>query len=390
MSNKTDTLVQTTAKKKAPKRFWREIKGNLYARLQYKDETGKWREKLKPISDKRTALRAVEQMRQELEYHGSEVLNSDKITFAELAASYEQKKLTQATYQGGIKVSGRRSIAPVKSALNALNEFFERKAIRAIKASDIEAYKQHRLKAITRRGTVLKVATLNRELSLLRVMFNFAMQNEWLIKNPFILTKGIISTSAEVERDRVLSFDEERRLLEVCVGQRSHLRPLLICALDTAMRRGEIFKMQWRDVSFENKEIIIPQTNTKTEESRIVGMTPRLKEQLEMLWGGSPKDVNHLVFGITNTIKTSWKTACRLAGVEDFRFHDCRHTATTRMIASGSPHTEVMKITGHSQLSTFLRYLNITSEMTSKVALRLDTYLSEKQLTVDSVSEEVH
>ena len=44
-----------------------------------------------------------------------------------------------------------------------------------------------------------------------------------------------------------------------------------------------------------------------------------------------------------------------MAGVRDFPFHNCRHTATTRMIAAGSPHTEVMKITGHSQLKTFLR-----------------------------------
>lgn len=390
MSDKIDTGRQKTTQKKSAKRFWREVKGHLYARLQYKDETGKWREKLKPISDKRTAIRAVEQMRQELEFHGKETLNSDKVTFAELAEAYEQRKLIQATYQNGVKVSGKRSIAPVKSALNALYEFFERKTIRSIKASDIEAYKQHRLKMITRRGTVVKVATLNRELALLRVMLNFAMQNEWLVKNPFALTKGIISTSAEAERDRVLSFDEERRLIEACIGQRSHVKPLLICALDTAMRRGEIFKMRWRDVSFENNEIVIPQTNTKTEESRLVGMTPRLKEQLKFLWEVSPKDGNHLVFGITNTIKTSWKTACILADVKDFRFHDCRHTATTRMIASGSPHTEVMKITGHSQLSTFLRYLNITSEMTSKIALRLDNYLSEKQFTADAVSEKVH
>jgi integrase len=84
------------------------------------------------------------------------------------------------------------------------------------------------------------------------------------------------------------------------------------------------------------------------------------------------------VFGIEHSIKTAWKTACQLAEVENFRFHDCRHTATTRMIASGSPQTEVMKITGHSQLKTFLRYLNITSETTSNVASRLNSYLVER------------
>ena len=198
-------------------------------------------------------------------------------------------------------------------------------------------------------------------------------------KNPFALSKDVISMSAEVERDRVLSFDEEARLLTVCVDRRAHLKPILVCALDTAMRRGEIFKMKWRDVDFTKNEISIPQTNTKTENSRTVGMIPRLAEELEKLWDVSPQDKDALVFGITDTIKTAWKTDCRLADVKDFRFHDCRHTATTRMIASGSPHTEVMKITGHSQIKTFLRYLNITSETSSRVANRLSDYLESKQ-----------
>jgi len=221
-------------------------------------------------------------------------------------------------------------------------------------------------------------------------MFNFALQNEWIIKNPFTLVKGLISKAAEVERDRILSFDEEKRLLAVCVGKRSHLKGLFICALDTAMRRGEIFKMKWQDVNFETNEINIPQSNSKTEDSRVVGITPRLKAELENLWEASPKDKNMIVFGITNTIKTSFHTACREAEITDFRFHDCRHTATTRMIASGSPHTEVMKITGHTQLKTFLRYLNITTETASRVANKLSDYLAEKEFASKEISEAIN
>ncbi|NNE97877.1 MAG: hypothetical protein HKN25_02525, partial [Pyrinomonadaceae bacterium] len=61
------------------RKYWKEIKGNLYARLQYKDETGKWREKLKPISDKRTARNVVEEMRREITEHGTETLEADKL-----------------------------------------------------------------------------------------------------------------------------------------------------------------------------------------------------------------------------------------------------------------------------------------------------------------------
>lgn len=107
------------------------------------------------------------------------------------------------------------------------------------------------------------MATVNRELAWLRAILSFAVENDWLIKNPFAKTKGIISMTAEVERDRVLSFAEEERLLAACIKERTHLRPVIICALDTAMRRGEIFKMRWQDVNFETNEIYIPQTNTK-------------------------------------------------------------------------------------------------------------------------------
>jgi integrase len=237
---------------------------------------------------------------------------------------------------------------------------------------------------------VRMVATVNRELALLRSILNFGVQNDWLIKNPFSQAPGLVSLSAEVERERVLSFAEESRLLAVCTDYRAHLRPLLICALDTGLRRGEMFKMRWRDVSFATGEIYIPQTNTKTEDARTVGITPRLRAELENLWQASPKHLDGLVFGIGNTIKTAWKTACEKAGLEDFRFHDCRHTATTRMIASGSAHTEVMKITGHTQLKTFLRYLNITPETANGAAMRLETYNAQNQVGHTLISETVN
>lgn len=385
MDNIVNAAVALKDKKRAQKRYWREIKGHLYARLQYQDDAGKWKEKLKPISDKRTAFRVVEEMRRELEMHGQETLTSDKMLFHELVERYREVKVIPASYQNGVKISGKRSLEYFGYILPTLTDHFGHKQIRSIKPSDLENFKRKRLNSITMHGRMRKIASVNRELSILRTILNFAVQNDWLLKNPFVACQGIIATSAEVERDRVLGFEEESRLLAVCTGLRQHLRPLLVCALDTAMRRGEMFKMTWKDVSFETSEIYIPQTNTKTEEARTVGITPRLRTELEILWEASPKNLEASVFGIGESIKTAWKTACKLANVSDFRFHDCRHTATTRMIASGSPHTEVMKITGHSQIKTFLRYLNITSETANNVASRLNDYLNQRQ--VNSITE---
>ncbi|MEQ1762306.1 MAG: site-specific integrase [Pyrinomonadaceae bacterium] len=399
-------------RKRSATKYWKEINGVLYARLQYRDESGKPRDKYRKITDKRKAAQAVSEMRRDLELHGEEILNAEKLTFAELLEKYSSTELVEATFQAGVKIGGRRSLGAAKSAVKPLNDYFGHRRVQSIKAADIKNYKNIRLNTpvtmeVNVRTQVLnektgktktvitksiktrerRVATVNRELEILRAIFNFAVMNEWLTKNPFALLKGVISKAAEVERDRVLSFDEERRLLAACVGRRAHLKSLLVCALDTAMRRGEILKMRWRDVDLAVNEINIPQTNTKTETARTVGITERLKKELEAMWETSQMDPQALVFGLTNTIKTAFGSACEDAKLEDFRFHDCRHTATTRMIASGSSHTEVMKITGHTQLKTFLRYLNITPETTRRVALNLDIYLNKHDVLVDVQSE---
>ncbi len=98
----------------------------------------------------------------------------------------------------------------------------------------------------------------------------------------------------------MLSHNEEARLLAACTGRRAHLRPLIICAIDTAMRRGELFKLCWRDVNLVTREITITALNSKTARARNVAMTPRIHEELERLRAIAPPDDNCLVFGITD------------------------------------------------------------------------------------------
>ncbi|MGI8410095.1 MAG: hypothetical protein ACR2M8_09490, partial [Pyrinomonadaceae bacterium] len=107
-------------KKRAGKRYWVEINGKIYARLQYKSDNGKYRVRYEPITDKRSARNVVEKLRAELETHGEELFNSDKLTFRELAEKYEELELVEATYQAGVKVKGRRSVASVRSAIKPL------------------------------------------------------------------------------------------------------------------------------------------------------------------------------------------------------------------------------------------------------------------------------
>lgn len=403
-------MRQNGSNRRANPRYWVLKRGSLYARLQYTDEYGRKREKYKKIERKNDARGVVDAMRAEMQKHGSDALQFDRFTFAELADKYTAVRLAPAVYINGIRVSGRRECSSLKSAVKALRQYFGKKPIRLIKASDIEDFKNVRIatpvtKVInefqqvynpkTKRTRTVKVkveqqrprsiTSVNRELQQLKAMLNFAIQNDWLILNPFAKCKGIISTALETKRDRVLNYEEEERLLRACRGRRSHLRPILICALDTGMRRGEIFQMKWKDVDLTSGQIYIPQTNTKTQTARTVGITDRLKQELLQLWERSPKIPSQIVFGISADVKNAWKSALEEANIENFRFHDCRHTATTRMIASGCHHSEVMKITGHSQMVTFLRYLNITPETAQRVADRLGAYLNNRASVFDEL-----
>ena len=185
----------------------------------------------------------------------------------------------------------------------------------------------------------------------------------------------------------MLSFDEEKRLLGACeTPARAHLRPIIICALDSGMRRSEVITLQWRYVDMEAKTITITAMNSKTMKPRIVGMTARLHDELMKLWEKSPMQPGVSVFGIAYTFKRAFRAACRAAGVEDFRYHDCRHTCITRWVRAGLPIAEIMRLSGHSTLTAFAIYANSTPETIKRGADALDALRSDFE-SLDGVEQ---
>jgi integrase len=141
------------------------------------------------------------------------------------------------------------------------------------------------------------------------------------------------------------------------------------------MRRGEILKLRWDSVNFTNKTITVVAMNTKTARARNVALTDRLRDELQELWQKSTKDQNGLVFGITDSFKKSFNSACKEAEIEDLHFHDLRHTAITRLINLGIAPMEIMKISGHTQMNTFTRYINPEASSIQNIAKALsDSY----------------
>lgn len=370
-----------------------------YARIVRIEGNGKKKQYTQKAESKSHARRLRDELTEKFSERGGKAIEGDKMTFGELAEDYKDRKLIPAKYHQNRKIAGLRSYKSALNSLNNLLSYLKNKRIKDITPSEIEKFKQKRLDEpvkIEKKNKKGKfemverprsIASVNRELALLRAMLNDAVYNGWLSFSPFQRAKGLISLADETKRERVLTFEEEKRLLQVCSDEmnvsfkwkgkdvsatikskREHLRPLIIVALDTAMRRGELLKLQWKDVDFITRTINILAFNTKTAKARTVGMTQRVYDELTRLWEQSPKDLDELVFGIKNNVKRSFTSACRDAKIENFCFHDLRHTALTRMIQAGLSPMEVMKISGHSQMTTFLRYINPNTQAVTRIA----------------------
>lgn len=337
---------------------------DYYARVSWRDESGKRHEQRKKAKDKKEASRILRDLVTRRESYGQESIQADRITVAQVVAAYLETHVRPAVFVDGKKVSGLRSLGEPRRCCRLIAEFFNSRPVRSLTYSDLVRFQDWRTGAVIRQGDGQRShATINREMSYLRAVLGFAVRNNWLVVSPFRQAKGLISTAQEVHRDRVLSPDEEERLLDACVEKRQHLRGFLICALDTGMRKGEIYKLRWADVDLVGKKITIQAFNTKTLKTRIVPISKRLMEFFEQRIEQEGREKvlpgAELVFG-EKDLKRSFKTACRLAGIKGFKFHDCRHTFVTGLLEGGLSPTDVARLSGHTQLNTLYRYANVT------------------------------
>lgn len=364
-----------------------------FACVSYMDESGKRRQWLqKPTDNTKTAAREfAKKMLGEIQEQGEQAIDATNMTFAQLADYYQRTYLVEPEYVDGRKIAGLRSKYELELQLKVLRRYFGNRKIKPITHGDLERYKTARLKTPivlgkNTRGTdkpgnpiqrQRSITTVHRELALLRRVFNVAIQNGWLTKNPFMMGGPLINPGDEKQRERILTRDEEERLLAACTGSKDHLRPIIIMALDTGMRCGEIFKLKWSDIDLENRLIIIQAFNTKTMRQRQVAITSRLTQELESLWQSSILNPDALVFGVAS-VKKAFSKARMVAGLPDVRFHDLRHTHATRLVSRHLPLSEVGRVLGHTQANTTYRYVNANVETARRAAAALDQFNSNE------------
>ncbi|MBU2804920.1 site-specific integrase, partial [Acidithiobacillus ferridurans] len=249
----------------------------------------------------------------------------------------------------------------------------------------VAKYRDTRLATVSAKtGKVLGPQSVKHELGLLqRALKKAAM--EWGIALPGgIPTAMVAKPKMPKARDRRLVGDEEARLLGACAKARNPwLRPVVVFAIETAMRAGEILESQkqnteagdedskmmqattgllWAEVDLKRAVAHLPET--KNGEARDVPLSSRAVEVLK----GLPRSMDGRVFGTTyEGIHQAFVRACRRAGIDGLRFHDLRHEATSRLFERGLNPMQVAAITGHKTLQMLKRYTHLRAEDLAKL-----------------------
>jgi integrase len=251
-----------------------------------------------------------------------------------------------------------------ESSLKHLSRFFGGKALSEISSFMVEKYK------LTRKEEGAKPATINRELGCLRHIFNMAIKWKKAQSNPVREVKFLKEPK---EKDRILTEEEEPRLLEaVRTGHKAkHLEAIILTALNTGMRKGEILNLKWSNVDFKNGVITVEKT--KNDDIRKIPMNQKLTEILEGVKKVSKSDY---VFSENGKpyldVKTGWWTVLEKAGIENFTFHGLRHTFGSRLGMAGVDLRTIQELMGHKDIKMTMRYSHPTPEHKRKAVETLD------------------
>jgi integrase len=369
-----------------------EKKNGLWvARVSYKNSNGKKTAIQKTVKSESEANKALEK----LEKGGREEIDAEKMTFNDLADYYEKHYVKPAKFIDDRKVEGMRNYKRIIGFLKIFRAYFGKMKMRQIGYEEIVAFRSHRFTIPTHYKRTRNIATMNREISSLRRIFNIGIRKGWILRNPVNMGEPLIDKSAERRRDRILTLEEEKRLLDACTGKRKHLKSLIILLLDTGARRGETLKLKFSDLDFENRLITFQALNTKTLKTRQVMMTNRVYDELQKLWENSDKNENLNLFSFSD-VRKSFEVACREAGIETGRphgitIHSLRHTAATRLVKGQMPIQMVGRILSHQDPITTYGYLTANDETLREAASIFESVqqqpLTEFQSQFDYVIE---
>jgi integrase len=225
---------------------------------------------------------------------------------------------------------------------------------------------------------ILSASTINKHVNALSKTFNLLIANNLIEdSNPCKYSKKLREDDVKI---RFLTEEEEKRIFKAFTPDNEHIRNIIICALQTGMRKSEILKLKWSQVDLENKTITILysqtlKTKNKGKNSRVLDINSKLYEILTIF-----DDSKEYVFVNPKTnkpfthIDKSFSSLLRAAKIINFRFHDIRHTVATRMVADGIDLVAIKDLLGHSSIQTTMIYAHSMPEMKKRAMEILSKY----------------
>jgi integrase len=302
-------------------------------------------------------------------------------TLAEVAQEY-------LDYKRG---KGKRSIRQDEQILGKLKARLGADApLSEITAQRIAQYDRQRVTETSKLGRLVMPATVNRELAILRHLLRLAEEWGYIAKVPKIrLAKepeGRLRFLAEEEIPRLLAACDEKRL------KSPYLLPVVTLALHTGMRKGEILGLTWERVDFARGVLRIEQT--KSGRRREIPMNQAADGALQPLYttasaalpaaraGERHPEPEGFVFRKRDgrawgNIRTAFESARREAKIEDFKFHDLRHTCASWLVMKGRSLKEVQEILGHREFSMTLRYAHLSPDRLRDAVASLDVFSTQ-------------
>lgn len=299
-------------------------------------------------------------------------------------------------YAPWAKAHQKAGQATVDALKSCFGDLYDRE-LRSLSAFDVERFKAQRLKAKR------KPATVNRDLDRIRSVFSRAVEWGFLTDHPLKAVKR--AKGADNSRVRYLTANEEKRLRDALAARETerrasrerhnawhkargsvghpqwpkdgftdHLMPLVLAAMNTGLRRGELFGLSWSDVNLPGKLLTVTAGNAKSRKARHVPLNAEVADVLKR-WK-KQGDGAGLVFpgaggGRLTNVNKSWDGLTTDAKLTDFRFHDLRHDFASKLVMAGVDLNTVRELLGHADIAMTLRYSHLAPDKLADAVAKL-------------------
>jgi integrase len=355
--------------------------------LYYRDQNGKKASKKLGSFDVLTVAQARD-MAKEV---GGRIIRGENVKKEKPTPKLTYGDFLRSFYEPWV-TANRRTGRETMQILNSTFGFLMQQPIENFSVLELEQWRTKRI------NEGRKAATINRLVVALKASVNWAVENEIITENPIARLRPLRENDSD-KKIRYLSPEERERLFaaleareeRIRTGRDSHnewstereksllpdlkkyafvdhLKPMIIVALNTGIRRGSLFQLCWSDINFREGILTVRPTIEKTGKLLHIPMNDLLTETLAAWKKQSGGDDDKLIFPspktgeMMNNCNSAWENLLQEANIKNFRWHDMRHDFASQLVMKGIDLNTVRELMGHADMKMTLRYAHLAPE----------------------------